>query len=106
MSDNIPKHTKKLKEALEKIGFGLRFCGCEHYLVINEKKRDTEFEIFNDTLSVKTKVFGGYGKGIIHFNLRYCVIEYDSKHNMVSIFSDKCTAIFISFYGDKKGVVL
>lgn len=97
-----PEHTKKLKEALKKIGFGVRFCGADHFVIVNKKRRATEFEVFDDRVTLRSssgsKAFGRHGKGGLSFNLRNCIIEYDEEYNMVSILPRNELNVFISFY--------
>jgi len=101
--DVLPEHTDKLAGMLSKIGFRLRFCGCDHFLIMNKKGRPTQFEVFDDRITVRsegTSLFGGYGRGGIGFNLRSCDIDYHEDLNFVSVHPKSDKNVFISFYGN------
>ena len=85
----------ELEKHLEKIGWKLKYCGVEHYALVDHEKEVTEFHLYKNELTV-----GDRRKSIIMFNLSECEIVTDKDCDCVTI---KATEeIFIQLYNFSK----
>jgi hypothetical protein len=98
-------NTEILKQALESIGWSLRHCGCDEYIIVNNIGKETEIEVSTDRIRIMTrKVFGdtksiNYPKyqsfGTICFFYSHCEIKVHEDH--VSLVGKNCGGCFITF---------
>lgn len=99
---------KQLIDALKGIGYDYRYCGCDIYQIVNDKKRGTEFlfdsekvylddsgTVFN--IDRRSKRYGNLGAVNFYFNK--CKITFYKKENFVSI---SAKGAFINFRPHKK----
>jgi hypothetical protein len=88
---------EQLKEALEKIGWRLRFMGVGYYQLMNDKKQPTAFRVneYSLTCCDAKKVFGGEFKGSVDFVLEHCEITLDESNGAVNVGNQ---SMFVSFY--------
>lgn len=102
MSD-AEKRLERLKEALDKIGYSLRHCGCNHYRVMNYLNEPTMIEFFGEDLTTHGKdIFGRAASasgdaGRIYFQIDKCKIDVDEQNHCVTIGNDGAWLTFHNF---------
>ncbi len=94
-----------LKQALESIGWKLRFCGCDEYVAINNIGKESDIEVSVDRIKITTrKVFGDIKSrkypdymtfGCICFYYKDCNLVVEADH--VSLVGKDNGGCFITF---------